>query len=117
MKNIIITVISILALSAISYAAKSTLPVDGLGIRIQGFAPDGKKNQSLTVNSATVNASNDLAWSAYTPTACKFRLMSTVTRAGATQTMAANATTQRVVNMSTPFLNMSGCTSGELTRQ
>jgi len=107
----------IIALAATAYAAKATLPVDGLGIRVQGFAPDGKKNQALTVNTITKDMRDDLSWSAYTPTACKFRLMSTATKAGATQTLAANATTQRVVNTSTPYLNLSGCTSGELTRQ
>jgi hypothetical protein len=116
MKKLLAALI-LVALASIAYAAKPGLPIDYFGIRVQGFAPDGKKNQALTVNTATVDTSNDITWSAYTPTACKFRLMSTITKAGAAQTMAANATTQRNVNMSTPFLNLSGCTSGELTRQ
>lgn len=115
MKRLIVVILLLIAVAA--YAAKPELPKDFTGIKIQGFAPDGKKNQALTVVSVTKDLRDDIGWSAYTPTACSYRLMSTATRAGAKQTMAANATTQRIVNSSTPFLNLTGCTSGELTRQ
>lgn len=99
-----------------AYAARPDLPVDGKGVRVPGFAPDGKKDVALTVNSQTVDMRNDLSWSQYAPGACKFRTMSTATKAGATRTLPAANWNARNVNQSTPFINFSGCTSGELQR-
>lgn len=106
----------LVAIAATAYAAKPGLPVDGGGIRVMGFAPDGKKDITLAVTSQTVDMRNDLAWSQYAPGACKFRSMTTATKAGLARTLPATTWNQRNVNASTPFINFSGCTSGELQR-
>ena len=81
------------------------------------FAPNGKKDINLTVNSTTVDMRLDNGWALYTPTACVYRTMSTATKAGLKRTLPANTYNQRYVNPKTPFINFSGCTSGELQRQ
>ena len=110
--------IMVLLIAAVAYAAKADLPVDGKGIRIQSFAPDGTKSAALTIAKQTVDMRDDIAWSAYTPTACKFRSMTTATfRDNALNTLPANTRTTMHVNAETPFINFTGCTSGELSRQ
>jgi hypothetical protein len=107
----------IFLIASICFAARPELPRDLAGTKLQGFAPNGNKTTSLTVYKQTVNMSEDIAWRAYTPTACKFRSMSTTTQRGATQTLPANTATNMVVNTTTPFINFTGCTNGELQRQ
>lgn len=116
MKKIFLAIL-VVCCAATAFAAKANMPVDGLGIRVNEFAPSGKKSVLLTVNSQTINATDDLHYSVYSPTACSFRLMSTQTKAGIKHTLPANATTTRAVNPASPYLNFSGCTSGELQRQ
>lgn len=117
MKYSYIWIIVCLALAASAFAQLPELPRDLTGQKLQGFAPDGRKTVSLTVVSTPVDNTSDVKWSVYTPTACKFRLQSTATKAGPTLTLAANATTEKTKNSSTPFTNFTGCTNGELTRQ
>ncbi len=118
MKSIVLAVIvAVLCLSFASWAGKSELAKDGMKTKINGFAPDGSKDTTLSVASQTVDMSNDVAWSAYAPGDCKFRTMSTSTKAGAQKTILGGQWTTRVVNPESPFLNYSGCTSGELERQ
>lgn len=112
MKKILILALLLFASSA--FAILPDLPRDGGGQKLQGFAP-GKRSQALTVNSVTT--SGDIGWSVYSPTACKFRAMSTATKAGVQFTIPVNTTIERRVNVSAPFINFSGCTSGELQRQ
>jgi hypothetical protein len=116
MKKILLTA-AVVALASTAFATLPRLPVDGTGQKLQGFAPDGRKSSALTVGSTVKDMTSDVKWSAYTPTACKFRLQSTATKAGAAYTLPASAVTERVVNQSTPFINFTGCTSGELLRQ
>jgi len=116
MKKLLL-IILLICCAASAFAAKANLPVDGLGIRINDFAPSGRKSAELTVSSVTVDATDDLRYSIYSPTACAFRLMSTATVAGIKHTLPANAITSRAVNPATPFLNFSGCASGELQVQ
>jgi len=110
-------VCALLTVASTAFAVKPELPRDGQGMKIQGFAPSGKKSVQLTVNSQTTNYTDDIRWSVYTPTACGFRLMSTATKVGIKHTLPANATTERVVNSATPYVNYSGCTNGELQVQ
>ena len=110
-------VCALLTVASPAFAAKPELPRDGQGMKIQGFAPSGKKSVQLTVNSQNINHSDDIRWSVYTPTACGFRLMSTATKVGIKHTLPANAVTERAVNSATPYVNYSGCTNGELQVQ
>lgn len=113
----IIITAALILIASIALAARPGLQVDGLGIRHSNFAPDGAKNVTLTVNKQTVDMRNDIGWSAYTPTACKFRAMSTATIKGTTQTLPANTRTTMHVNAGSAFINFTGCTTGELLRQ
>jgi len=82
------------------------------------FAPNGNKTQSLTVNSTTINMTTDTAYSILATTGCKARLMPTSAKGTIKQftpTVGVWNTADR--NKLTPFLNLSGCTNGELRRQ
>lgn len=116
MRTKILTVI-LLLIAAVALAARPELPKDGAGVKVQGHAPTGSKDVTLTVASQTVNMTNDLSWSQYAPGACKFRTMSTATKAGIAHTLPATTWNTRNVNATSPFLNFTGCTSGELQRQ
>lgn len=85
---------------------------------IQGFAPNGKKSVAIGVVSQGVDMRQDAAWQVYAGAACKFRLQSTATKVGVTNTLT-NAARSQVfyVNRATPFVNFTGCTSSELLRQ
>lgn len=90
---------------------------DAAGVKIQSHADDGKKEQALTVASTTIDMSNDVSWRVYVPADCKFRTMSTSTKAGLQKTLSTMpGGFGMVVNHRTPFTNFSGCTSGELSR-
>jgi hypothetical protein len=117
MKNVIILTLLMVFAASSAFALKVELQRDGQGQKIQGFAPDGKKSQALTVVYTVVDTSNDTAWESYTPTACSFRLQSTATKAGMKLSLPANARIERKTNLSTPFVSYTGCTSGELQRQ
>lgn len=81
----------------------------------QGFAPNGKKDAALTVNSVTVPMANDIEWAAYVPsstTTCVYRTMSTATKVGLLKPIPAATWTSRKVNGATTFINFTGCTAG-----
>jgi len=85
---------------------------------IQGFAPNGLLSALLTVNSTTVNASDFLAISIYTPVAAKVRFMATTSKTGSvSHTLSADQRTTFVVNRTTPFVNISGATGGDYMAQ
>ena len=108
-----------LVLMATAAFAGGTLERDGSNSAIiQGYAPDGLKSQILTVNSTTIDMTNDLYWSLYSTTACKFRQMPTSAKGAYPQfTVPASERIGFVVHKNTKFVNYSGCTSGELNRQ
>jgi hypothetical protein len=106
-----------LVAASTAFAAKPELPRDLTGTKVQGFAPDGKKSRQLTVNSVTVDHSSNIEWELYSPTACKYRLMSTATKAGIALTSPANARLNTKVNSSTVHVNYTGCATGELRIQ
>lgn len=111
-------VIFLCLFAALAFAAKPELPRDRTGMKLQGFAPDGRKDIALTVGHRTVDMTDDVKSKVYTPTACKFILQSTATRVSVVKnSLATNAVTEIVVNPSTPFITYSGCTNGELQRQ
>lgn len=103
MKKLIVIVLAVGCLAGVALSSE--------------FAPNGKKDRALTVNSTTVDMRLDNGWATYTPTGCSYRTMSTATKAGLKRTLPANTYNQRYVNLKTPFINFSGCTSGELQRQ
>ena len=122
MKKLIIVTIAMVAAAATTWAG-GVLQSDGLPntpgrAKIQGFAPNGKKSQALTVNrSGTITlsgANGSAAWGVYAPADCSFRIQSTATRAGLVQTAPGGTWTIRVVNENSPFVSYSGCTSGQL---
>lgn len=119
MKKLIIVAIVLTAAFASLAFAGGFLEKDASNVEaIQGFAPNGKKQVAIGVNPQTVDMRNDVAWQIYAGAACKFRVMSTTTKAGATNTLA-NAARSQVyyVNKATPFVNFTGCTTSELMRQ
>jgi len=116
-KGILLSILIVPALSVLAFAAKSDLPVDGKGIRVNQFAPSGKKSVELTVASQNINHADDIAVEIYAPTACIFRLQSTATKQGIKLTLPANVRIVRGVNAATPYINYSGCTSGQVQVQ
>jgi hypothetical protein len=120
MKYSYIWIIVCVLISVSAFAALPNLPRDKDGQKIQNFAPDESKKVALTINHTVTDVSNDIRFSLYTPTACKFRLLSTVTKVGVYSTLPVNANTERVINHNTvlsKFLNTTGCTNGEGSRQ
>jgi hypothetical protein len=119
MKKIILLAVAVLmtATSALAAISNPAMPVSRQGYGVQQFAPISTKGAALTVASTTVDMSADLQWEFYGTTACKYRTMPTSTKAGFAMTLPANAFTSRAVNKAAPFVNFSGCTSGEYTRQ
>jgi len=115
MKRLItITLIVVFASTAFA-AGKLVMEDSNRNIAIQGFAPDGAKDTTLTGNSQTVNVSNDVAWSAYCAADGIYRNMSTTTKAGSSKIIPDTTWHTRVVNPKSPFLNIS-CV-GKLERQ
>lgn len=117
MKRGLIAVAMLLAAST-AYAA-GFLERDGDAVRVQTFAPNGNFGQALTVNSVTVDLTNAIMYGVYAPGAgCKIRTMDTTAKGTHFASTSIAATwTVRAVNKSTPFLNLSGCTTGELVIQ
>jgi hypothetical protein len=105
------------ALAVTAFAAKPELPVDGRGVKIQGFAPDGKKAVSLTKNSTTTDMRDDIQYAVFAlQSSCKFRNQSTVTKAGTLRYLPKGNIYNRLVNQSTPFLNTTSCANVTLER-
>ena len=117
MKRFIFAV-SMFCFSSVSFAG-GDLTSDSKGRAVQGFSPDGRFSQILTINSTTFDLSNKLSYSVYTESAgCKVRIMPTSDKGSNKQTtVPANNEYFRVVNNATPFVNLSGCTSAELQLQ
>lgn len=116
MKNIVIAAgITLIAASAF---ALTPLPgTDGNRGNVTTFAPNGTKNVSTTVNSVTTDMRSDTAWTFYGMSTCKYRAMASATKSGTQNTLPAAIFVNRAVNPATPYINMSGCKSGELQRQ
>jgi len=74
--------------TATAYAAPGQLPAVN---SVQVLSPNGNKDGTLTVNSSTVDMRGDAQWGVYATSACKFRTMSTTTKAGTQRTIPANA--------------------------
>lgn len=109
-------ILAIVLTATTSFAAP--LQKDSNGYPVQGFTPDDSKSISLTIYKQTVDMTNDLWWSLYSPTACKYRMMDSATVTGHKQyTITADSNTSRGKHSNFPFINFSGCTSGELQRQ
>lgn len=106
----------VIAIAIPVFATQSELAKDGAGVKMQAFAPDARKATSLGVASQTIDMTNDIAWSVYVPSGCKFRVMSTGTKAGPTRTVPSATWLIRNIKSRSAFVNFSGCTSGELQR-
>ena len=116
MKKFIVLIVLLCA--SVVIAASPEAQRDGVGYKMPIFSPDGRKDVSLTVNSSTVDMRNDIQWSAFAPGDCSFRVMSTSTKVGLKRTIKGGSWTfPRGRNSSTPFINFTSCTSGELQRQ
>lgn len=118
MKKSLTIMAVLLALASTTFAA-GFLERDGDAVRVQVFAPNGNFGQALTVNSVTLDLTNALMYGVYAPGAgCKIRLMDSTTKNGHYASTSIAATwTVRAVNRATPFLNLSGCTTGEVVVQ
>ena len=118
MKKCLTLMTALLAMASTAFAA-GFLERDGDAVKVQTFAPNGNFGQSLTVNSVTVDLTNNALYGVYAPGAgCKVRVMDTTAKDGHFASTSIAATwTVRAVNKATPFLNLSGCTTGELVIQ
>lgn len=115
MKKVLL-IILVLSVAAFAFADKGEMIKDGERTKVNGFAPNGKKEVLLTVNSQTVNMSDDIEWNVRATADCKFRTMSTVTKVGNAKTITSGTWGGRLVNPLTPYTNFSGCTAGTLER-
>lgn len=117
MKKLIIIFASIFICSAVALAAVGELPTDGLGIRIQGFAPNPKKSATLTAPKTTVDMGSDIGYSVYCAGAAVYRTMSTTTVSGTGNVIPATTWHTRYVDRTNGrYTNISGCV-GKLERQ
>ena len=113
-----ILLLALVAATSVGAAETGFLERDHNGSVLQGGAPNGLLSQTLTVYSTTVDARGSIWWALYPPTACKVRLMPTSAKGAYPQfTAPVGVTISRYVNKATPFINLSGCTDGELQRQ
>jgi len=113
MKKLVIYGVIFASLIGVAFAGTGTLSNVN---SVQTIAPNGKKDVTLTVNSQTVDMRGDAQWAVYATAACKFRTMSTATKAGTARTIPITTWLERGVNPATPFINFTGCTGGELQR-
>lgn len=83
------------------------------------FSPDGTFSTLLTVNSTTIDMTNNFIYSVIGVAAtCKLRLMPTTAKGSYVAfPVAAASWSTYVVNPATPFANLSGCTAGYFLRQ
>jgi hypothetical protein len=117
MKNIIIAAIITLLFALVAIAASPLPGVDGNRGNVTDFAPNGSKDGVTTVNGVTVDMRNDAKWAFYAMSTCKFRTMSTTTKSGRTRRLPAGSHVIRGVNPKSPYINFTGCKSGEYQRQ
>jgi len=112
----ILTMLVLLAIAAQTFAA-GILTKDANNVPIQGFAPNGLQSALLTVAGSTVDLSKSAAFAVYSPIDCKIRFMATSSKAGSiSEPVISGAWETYVVNKATPFVNISGCTGGNLRR-
>lgn len=118
MRKCLIFALALLAMASTVFAA-GFLERDGDSTKVQVFAPNGNLGQALTVYSVTLDLTNAMMYGVYAPGAgCKVRVMDTTTKNGHFASTSVAATwTVRAVNRATPFLNLSGCTTGEVIIQ
>jgi hypothetical protein len=113
-----IVTVAVLCLAVSSYSATPPLETDGNRNGVQGAAPNGLLSQILTVGSTTFDLSDNIWWGIYSPVACKYRLMPTSAKAAYPQfTILAGERLGVVRHKFTKFVNYSGCTGAELSRQ
>lgn len=116
MKQVIIMIAVILTAS--TAFALSPLPgTDGNRGNVTSFAPNGNNDGSTTVKSVTVDMTTNGKWLFYGMSTCKYRAMPTSTKAGSLRRLPAATFIDRGVNPVTPFINFTGCKSGEYQRQ
>jgi hypothetical protein len=119
MKKLIAVFILMLGVSSISVAAdKGKIEKDGNGIAAQGAAPNPTLSQVLTVVSTTLSK-DILYWELYNPAAagCKFRLMPTAAKGAYPQFTIPSGESKGYIKSKATFVNISGCTNGELLQQ
>ena len=113
----------LLALTLILLACAASVPASqylqpAVNAPVQGFAPDGTLSQALTINSVTLDLSTSLAFGVYCPADAIARVLPTSAKSTYPSfTVPGGSWLIRVRNQATPFLNVSGCTSGHLQRQ
>ena len=119
MRNYIIIAFAIFFswLSYGAFAGKPELPKDGMKTKITAHAPDARKDVTLTVNSQTVDMTNDISWSASGASDCSYRSMSTATKAGVQKPLYGGQWNTRAIGASSVHMNYSGCTGWVLERQ
>jgi len=116
-KVFLLSILITLAIATLAFAAVGELAVDGLGIRMQAFAPNPKKEANLTAVKATKDMRNDIQWSAYCAGAAIYRTMSTTTVTGTGKVIPATTWYTRAVDRTNGgYTNFSGCV-GKLERQ
>jgi len=81
MKRALILSVFMLCLAVTGAFAIGDLPTTTNGSWIQGPAPNGLLSQFLTVNSTTIDMSNNTWWSIMAPAAgCKYRILPTTAK-------------------------------------
>jgi len=118
MKRALILSVFMLCLAVTGAFAIGDLPTTTNGSWIQGPAPNGLLSQFLTVNSTTIDMTNNTWWSIMAPAdGCKYRLLPTTAKAAYPAFTAPTAQAMgKLVNNLTPFANFSGCALAELER-
>lgn len=114
---LLLVLILVGAAMAASVTTRVVMIPDGSGgyIPIQQHASNGKDAVNLTVNSTTKNFIGKTSWELYAPSSgCKFRNMSTLTKAGLQRTWPNGVRQSHFINPATPYANFSGCTAAEL---
>ncbi len=119
MKKLIICLFLLLVTTSAGFAASGAkLLVDKDYKPINGFAPNGLLSAALTVNDTAYDMSGILAFSVYAPADCKVRLKASASKSGTvSETVIGGQWNTIVVSPATPFVSISGCTSGVLRRQ
>jgi len=115
MKKIII--VALVLAASIAYAASPLPGTDGNRGNVTTFAPNGSKDGTTSKVSTTVDMRNDAKWIFYGMSTCSYRAMPTSTKSGSLRKLPAATYIERGINPATPFINFTGCKSGEYQRQ
>jgi len=118
MKRALILSVFMLCLAVTGAFAIGDLPTTTNGSWIQGPAPNGLLSQFLTVNSTTIDMSNNTWWSIMAPAAgCKYRILPTTAKGSYPAFTAPTAQAMgKLVNVNSSFVNFTGCALAELER-